>query len=445
MEARLVLIEHGRRAAAFDLVGSELVIGRDPSVDVVLDSALVSRRHAVLRALGDRHTLTDLGSSNGTAVNGAPLSRSVLLQPGDVIELGGEASLVYELGDEARRARPTGLWVGVLLLAGAIGGGAAWCLTRGPEIDPEALELAERGLAAARSGDAPAAKEHLQSAAGILYHEGSLDKVRRADVMRVAMERLGAELPGNVDLWSTFRRVLEDSRPPPRNTAETRTGCRLDRVATRDLEACLRERIERVMVELWQDPGEVPSDFHRKVGKQLRREHGFLSRSLERGRPLVPRLRRAFEEEKMPPLLHYLALIESGYNPDAVSPARAVGLWQFMPGTAKQYGLRVGDPDERRDVEKSTRAAVEYLKGLAFEFGGDALLLALAGYNRGENAVRRALKQLDNPFVDRSYWRLVERGLLPEETATYVPRFMAAAVAGEAGVPDRAALEAAGY
>ena len=71
--------------------------------------------------------------------------------------------------------------------------------------------------------------------------------------------------------------------------------------------------------------------------------------------------------------------------------------------------------------------------------------MALAGYNRGENGVRRALKRLENPFEDRSYWRLVEMDLLPEETATYVPRFIAAAVAGEAGLPDVETLRAAGY
>ena len=80
-----------------------------------------------------------------------------------------------------------------------------------------------------------------------------------------------------------------------------------------------------------------------------------------------------------------------------------------------------------------------------FEFGGNAMLLALASYNRGENGVRRALKQLDDPFSDRSYWRLVDEGLLPEETADYVPRFMAAAVAGEGGMPSPQVLEAAGY
>jgi membrane-bound lytic murein transglycosylase D len=123
-----------------------------------------------------------------------------------------------------------------------------------------------------------------------------------------------------------------------------------------------------------------------------------------------------------------------------------MGLWQFMPGTAKHYGLAVGGSnDERKDGARSTRAAARYLRDLAFEFGGDDLLLALASYNRGENGVRRALKQLDDPFSDRSYWKLVEERKLPEETALYVTRFIAAAVAGEGGLPSDSALREAGF
>jgi membrane-bound lytic murein transglycosylase D len=117
-----------------------------------------------------------------------------------------------------------------------------------------------------------------------------------------------------------------------------------------------------------------------------------------------------------------------------------------MPATARDYDLRVGGGvDERKDPLLSTRAAATYLQHLVFEFGSDSLVLALAGYNYGQNRVRWALKQLEDPFSDRSYWRLVERGLLPAETAAYVARFTAAAVAGEAGLPAADALRAAGY
>jgi membrane-bound lytic murein transglycosylase D len=99
-----------------------------------------------------------------------------------------------------------------------------------------------------------------------------------------------------------------------------------------------------------------------------------------------------------------------------------------------------GKVDERTDPDKSTRAAARYLRDLAFEFGGDALLLAIASYNKGENGIRRALKKLDDPRTDRSYWTLVERKLLPKETEDYVPRLVAAAIMGEAGVPPPSVL-----
>ena len=113
-------------------------------------------------------------------------------------------------------------------------------------------------------------------------------------------------------------------------------------------------------------------------------------------------------------------------------------MWQFMPATARGYGLRVdAEVDERTDPEKATRAAAHYLRDLAFEFGGDALLLAIASYNKGENGIRRALKKLDDPRTERSYWTLVQRDLLPQETRDYVPRLIAAAALGEGGLPSR--------
>jgi membrane-bound lytic murein transglycosylase D len=148
----------------------------------------------------------------------------------------------------------------------------------------------------------------------------------------------------------------------------------------------------------------------------------------------------------MPPLLHYLALIESGYQSHAVSPVGATGLWQIMPETARTYGLTVTEAqDDRYDPLEATRAAARYLRDLAFDFGGDSLFLAVAAYNAGETKVRRALRQLDDPFSDRNYWELAARELLPRETVIKIPLLLAATVAGEAGLPDVGALQAAGY
>ena len=450
MRARLVQLEDGRRTTATALRGGEIKLGRDPTSDVILDFARVSREHAVIRELGDRHTIADSGSSNGTTVNGVPNGGTpVLLKPGDVIELAQTVALVYEAGGDSS-SRP---WIAAAAaMVAAFVALLAFTLFRLDAENPvleQAAAMAERGHEALEAGDPVTAKARLQEAAGLLYKEGQLDDVPRGDFMRVAMERLGAEVDpdGGLDLWAEFQTALDSSAPAVPSEEETaELGCRLDRVRPDQLEACLRERVELVLIALRQDPTTVPGTFHEQVGRRVQHEHRLLTEALARGEPLVPMLRQELEDARMPPLLHYVALIESGYDAHARSPANAVGLWQFMPGTARQYGLRVGpDADDRRDPEKSTRAAARYLRDLAFEFGGDALLLALAGYNRGENGVRRALKKLDDPFSDRSYWRLVEESLLPEETSKYVTRFVAAAVVGEAGLPSPETLEAAGY
>jgi soluble lytic murein transglycosylase-like protein len=450
MEARLVRVVGQRRSESVPLERDEFVLGRDPSCDLVLEYARVSRRHAAVRRMGERHTIADLGSTNGTTVNGRPAADPVLLQHGDVIDLAGEVALLYESEGAVPSARPwVALAAAMLVVLVAASGLLLWRCAGGRSADLErAFELARRGHEAAQKGDAPAAKAQLKQAAGLLYHSGELDDVPRAETLKVAMERLGEPLGPDVDLWAELQNAMQLSAPKLKRASSSGQpgGCRLDRVTARELEPCLRERIELVMIELRQDPVGMPDDFHRTVGRRILRERELIERSLARGSKYVPMIRRELEKGNMPPLLHYLALIESGYDPGAVSPSKAVGLWQFMPGTARNYKLAIDGPrDERRDPRKSTEAAVRYLRDLAFEFGGDALLLALAGYNRGENGVRRALKQMDDPFSDRSYWRLVEKGLLPQETAEYVPRFVAAAVAGEGGLPRSAVLIEAGY
>src|SRR5262249_24326227 len=123
----------------------------------------------------------------------------------------------------------------------------------------------------------------------------------------------------------------------------------------------------------------------------------------------------------LPAELAYLPLIESGYRPQAVSPAGAVGPWQFIPETGRRYGLRIDSlVDERRDPIKSTQAASQYLKDLHEMFGDWEL--SLAAYNTGEYRVARILQ--DKNVED--YWDMRDRGYLPSETSNYVPKFLAA-------------------
>jgi len=145
--------------------------------------------------------------------------------------------------------------------------------------------------------------------------------------------------------------------------------------------------------------------------------------SLARSGRYLPMMRRTFQEHRLPPELVYLALIESGFNPWARSPAEAVGPWQFIEGTGRRYGLQVnGQVDERRDPEKSTRAAARYLKDLYRQFG--CWYLAAAGYNAGENRVEGAVRRT----ASQDFWTLAQQGQLPKETCNYVPQFIAAAL-----------------
>ncbi|HYC60039.1 MAG TPA: lytic transglycosylase domain-containing protein [Thermoanaerobaculia bacterium] len=125
----------------------------------------------------------------------------------------------------------------------------------------------------------------------------------------------------------------------------------------------------------------------------------------------------------MPQELIYLAMAESGLNPEAHSTADAVGIWQLVPGTARQYGLRVDETvDERRDLEKSTDAALSYLSYLYNRFG--SWYLAAAAYNAGENRISGIIES----GTDADYFRVWDQ--LPGETRDYVPAMIALARIG---------------
>jgi len=152
----------------------------------------------------------------------------------------------------------------------------------------------------------------------------------------------------------------------------------------------------------------------------------WMERALRRSGRYSQRMQQILREESLPENLVYLALIESGFNPYAYSSARAMGIWQFIPGTGRRYGLVINWwIDERRDLEKSTRAAAHYLKNLYGLF--DDWYLAAAAYNAGEGKLLRAIRKYDSTcFWDLSRYRYLRR-----ETKNYVPRFLAALTIAE--------------
>ncbi|MEO1272684.1 MAG: lytic transglycosylase domain-containing protein [Myxococcota bacterium] len=136
-------------------------------------------------------------------------------------------------------------------------------------------------------------------------------------------------------------------------------------------------------------------------------------------------IRSIFREEGVPEDMIYLCLIESGFSPRAHSIANAGGMWQFIPATAVNYGLRIdGEVDERRDPVKATRAAARLLRNLYEKLG--SWPLAMAGYNAGSGHVMQAMRKANS----NNYWAIARRGGLCDRTRDYVAKILAAALIG---------------
>jgi len=155
-------------------------------------------------------------------------------------------------------------------------------------------------------------------------------------------------------------------------------------------------------------------------------KENFMKAALGRAETYRPLMTSIFRKNEIPEDLVYLSLIESGFNTHAYSSAGACGPWQLMKGTAQRYGLRVDRwVDERRDPEKSTQAAVKYLKNLYTMFGD--WYLALTAYNAGEGKVAAAIQKYNSTDL----WYLREKTYLKQESCDFVPKLLAAITIGK--------------
>ena len=147
----------------------------------------------------------------------------------------------------------------------------------------------------------------------------------------------------------------------------------------------------------------------------------YLHQVAERARPYLYHIVDSLSKHKLPHELALLPIVESAYQPTALSPKSAAGLWQFIPSTAHDFDLHQSDHyDARLDIAASTQAAIRYLSFLKQHFNGD-WLLALAAYNCGLGVVDDAINRNIAKGLNTDYWSL----RLPEETQEYVPRFLA--------------------
>lgn len=175
----------------------------------------------------------------------------------------------------------------------------------------------------------------------------------------------------------------------------------------------------------------VDSDFPVTLNRQVQFYLDFFQNKqsqafttwLSRSTRYMPMIRQQLQEAGLPLDLAYLPMIESGYSLIAYSSAGAVGPWQFMEATARQYGLRIDSHvDERRNPEAATKAAVQFLSELYDEFG--SWHLAVAAYNAGGGTLRRAMRKT----MSSNFWTIAQSEYLADETKLYVPKLIAAII-----------------
>jgi len=181
----------------------------------------------------------------------------------------------------------------------------------------------------------------------------------------------------------------------------------------------------------------VPDIFINQVEKHINTFNNnpavraIIERSLNNSHKYKGIIEDELTRQGMPLAFFYLAMHESTLDTAIVSRTGARGLWQFMPATAREYGLRVPENwensptylDQRTDPRLSTQAGVKYVKTLYAEFGDVAL--AMAAYNAGEGRIRKALRSIDDPINNRDFWYIYRLGVLADETNEYVPKIIA--------------------
>ncbi len=176
------------------------------------------------------------------------------------------------------------------------------------------------------------------------------------------------------------------------------------------------------------DPSFVTNRYYIKIKKEYekyKKRHFFNTQS--KSFIYIPTIKRLMSEARVPQVFLFMAMAESNFSLHAKSHKKAVGLWQFMPQTAKKYGLRIDEyVDERKDPVKSTKAAIRYLQDLYAKFG--RWYLAALAYNSGEGRVARAIKKAKTKKLEV----LIDpkKRYLPKESRRYIRKIIALALMG---------------
>jgi pSer/pThr/pTyr-binding forkhead associated (FHA) protein/soluble lytic murein transglycosylase-like protein len=482
-ELRLEIEPPHRRSGSRSFENFPVVIGRDPESDVPFDvetDQAVSWHHARIDSTPQGFVVTDCDTTNGTFLNGKPVTHANL-QSGDLIQLGpGGPRLRLHCDDlqsppsDATARLPVAGPSQEELVISLVSGAPAWpggarrfrqtVVTLGRDVandlsfssPPHPVVSRFHAEITLRGGTFQLADK--ESTNGTFLNDRRIDRAAIVDGDRVMLGYGGpviaVHVPGR-------KRQTRGRKHPWRTVAALsvvvlalaagtwywrRVKTPPAPVVVAEPEALFIEsRIIEFAHSMQDEVDHVPPSMVRQVqyfsSELARLERETLQSYLVRTRQLLPEVERVLRSNGLPSCLAFIAFHESRFDPGARSAAGAVGLWQLMAATAREYGLRVDDQvDERLDALKSTQAAARYLKKLYLLYGD--FMLTLAAYNYGPANVNQALTALlhDEPLKNRNYWYLVKLDLLPQETDEYVYKVIAEWIV--ATRPERYGLDA---
>ncbi|MFZ2649380.1 MAG: transglycosylase SLT domain-containing protein [Burkholderiaceae bacterium] len=492
---RLKIVSGSRRGTTVSYGREQVRIGRGAGADLRFDDApgpVVSTHHAQILFEHGGYFLVDTGSTNGTLLNGRKITKHGL-KSGDRLRFGfpGGPEVDIEI-DAAKIPSVPGITAADTITTAPRGSQPAYdaqqdaqrmasVLKSGAEdtsafrmADELAHEVAERRarVGGQSSGDTvfilargmnqvtEAVKSQTKSkwvkvitgvgggalvvicllAVVIFYQQRQINRLVHAKTaidsqIRSLQERMQSETD------SASLAEMEDSLVALTGSAQST----LDELQQKDEARAaqlsagsdeLDREIRKILVKFNASTYAIPPIFRERLQHHIDEmtSAGNLKFMYSRKQRYWPVITKDFGALGLPEEMAHIAWVESGFDPNAKSGAGAVGLWQMTSMTAQSLGLTVNaSVDERLDPDKQTKAAAAYLANLLSEFGEDSFMLVLASYNRGENGVRRVLRQVARGpggfrKDKRDFWHLYRLKLLPEETREYVPRVLAAAI-----------------
>jgi soluble lytic murein transglycosylase-like protein len=434
-------------------------IGRDPTNDVHLQEVSVSRFHAEVIFLAGAWWYKDLGSANGTYVNVEKINR-VLIGETTVFELGiGGPRITLKANrpvnkKEATQTARSQEEIEEHYFGDTVtdeGAGEHTIMVRRAFAKVQKHQKRKyTGIIAAitclflvAGGIAVYKHQQLQKqktlAAEIFFTIKSLE-LEFSDYLKNARESKDSAAIAQVEKYQQEKQKLEQNYSKFIETI----GVYSPKMRPED----------RLVLKVARTFGEcellMPPDFTQEVHRYIKKWQATnrlpqsIKKAQEQGYPeTITTMMRLYD---LPSQFFYLALQESNFDIHAVGPETkygiAKGMWQLIPSTAQDFGLRTGplaktkrsDPqDERQNFLKSTRAAAQYLRMIYDTDAQASGLLVVASYNWGQNRVNRLIREMPHNPKDRNFWNFLNtyRGKIPQETYDYVFYIFSAAVIGE--------------